>query len=369
MKKNKELRVAIIGCGAIAVDHVEAAKANCGPLELHLCDRNPEAVRALANVVDFDVKVHLDALQIISENEFDIVHVLTPPDSHYDIAKHAVQNRANVLVEKPMTLTLKEAEDLYLLSEKSNRKICAGHSVLYMPCVIKMFELIKTGTLGRVTAVHCFFGHAEPRRTIPYGGVSHWAYNLPGGPLANLISHPASLLVELLGKPDLVNFICDARNLMPYGFSDLLDVSIRTPEGHGSFTISMAHGNSSRYANIECEKGSIYLDLGRQLMIVKSHKGRLGFVSKAFSGIGQGFSFINGTLGVIYKVATKKLRGNPGARGLVAQFYKAIRDDLPSPVSKDNAIGVAEIFEQVLIAGSSKTCYRNSHDKIDTVAG
>lgn len=348
MKNNEKLRVAIIGCGAIAFDHLGAIKANCGPVELHLCDRNPEVAQRLSKALRLDTKFHSDALQLITEEEPDIVHVLTPPDSHYEIAKHALQNRANVLVEKPMTLTLEETKDIFLISEKMNRMICVDHSLLYMECVLKAFEMIRTGVLGRVITVHCFFGHAERKKTIPYGGVSHWAYDLPGGPLANLISHPASLLVALLGKPDSINFICDARNFMPYGFSDLVDVLIQTPKGHGSFTISMAHGDSSRYANIECEKGNLYMDFGRQLMIAKSHKGRLGFISKALSGIGQGFSFISGTLCVIYKVATKKLKTNPGTRELVARFYEAVRSDLPCPVSKDNAIGVATIFEKVL---------------------
>jgi len=348
MKNERRLRVAIIGCGVIASDHIGAITAKCGPVELHLCDKNLEAARTLARKVRLNVPVHEDALQLISEQEFDIVHVLTPPGSHYDIAMHALKNRANVIIEKPMTLTLKETKKLYLLAEEMNQMVCVDHGLLYMECVLKAFELIKSGVLGRVIGAHCFFGHAERKKTIPYGGVSHWAYDIPGGPLANLISHPASLLVELLGKPESIKSISDARNLMPYGFSDLLDVSIQTPIGHGSFTVSMAHGNSSRYVNIECEKGGIYLDLGRQLMIVKSHKGRLGFVSKALSSIGEGFSFINGTMSVIFKVATKKLKRNPGTRKLIAKFYQCIRDGSPPPVSKENAVAVATIFEKAL---------------------
>ena len=348
MKNKRKLRVAIIGCGVIASDHIGAIKAHCGPVELHLCDKKPEAARALEKKLGFDVPIHEDASQLISEQEFDVVHILTPPDSHYNIAKDALQNGANVLVEKPMTLTLEDTEKLYLLSEQTGQKICVDHGLLYMECVLKALEMIKAAILGRVIAVHCFFGHAERRKTIPYGGVSHWAYNLPGGPLTNLISHPASLLVELLGKPESIKSISDARNLMPSGFSDLLDVSFRTSKGHGSFTVSMAHGNSSRYVNIECDKGSIYVDLGRQLTVVKSHKGRLGFISKALSGVGEGFSFINGTLSVIFKVATKKLKRNPGTRKLIAEFYRCTRDGSPPPVSKENAIAVATIFEKVL---------------------
>jgi len=247
-----------------------------------------------------------------------------------------------------MALTLEDTEKLYLLSEQTGQKICVDHSLLYMDCVLKAFELIKTARMGHVIDVHCFFGHAERKNTIPYGGVSHWAYNIPGGPLANIISHPASLLVELLGKPESIKSISDARNLMPSGFSDLLDVSFRTSKGHGSFTVSMAHGNSSRYVNIECDKGSIYVDLSRQLTVVKFHKERLGFISKALGGVGEGFSYINGTLGVIFKVATKRLKRNPGTRKLVEKFYQCVREGSPPPVSKENAIAVATIFEKVL---------------------
>lgn len=348
------MRVAIIGCGTIASDHIGAIEAKCGPLELHLCDKNLEAAQALQKKIKFNAMVHADASKLISKQNFDIVHVLTPPDSHYDLASHAIQNGANVLIEKPMTLTLQETEKLYQLSDEMNRMICVDHSLLYMDCVLKAFEMLKTGILGRVIEVHCFFGHAERRKTIPYGGVSHWAYNLPGGPLVNLIPHPASLLVELLGKPESLKVINDARNLMPYGFSDLLSVLVQSPEGHGSFSISMAHGNSSRYANIECEKGTIYIDLGRQLTIARFHKGRLGFISKALSGIGQGLSFIKGTLSVICKVATKKLKTNPGTRELVARFYQAIRGNLTTPVSKENAVGVATIVGHVIENSKSK---------------
>ena len=348
MQNNEKLRVAIIGCGAIAGAHIEAIKTHCGPVELHLCDLNPESAHRLRKAVDSEAEVHTDVFQLVSDQQFDVVHVLTPPDSHFDIVKHALQSRANVIVEKPMTLTLEDTEKLYLLSEQMGQKICVDHSLLYMDCVLKAFKLIRTAEMGRVIDVHCFFGHAERRNTIPYGGVSHWAYDIHGGPLANIISHPASLLVELLGKPESIKSISDQRNLMPYGFSDLLDVSFRTSKGHGSFTISMAHGNSSRYVNIECDKGSIYVDLGRQLTVVKFHKGRLGFISKALSSVGEGFSFINGTMSVIFKVATKKLKRNPGTMKLIAKFYQCIRNGSPPPVSKENAVAVATIFEKAL---------------------
>lgn len=347
MREKKKLRVALIGCGVIAADHAETLKSKCGPVELHLCDLDTEAAKKLGQRVGIGFEVHKDACKLIAERELDVVHVLTPPDSHFKIASYALQNRSHVFVEKPMALRLSETKELFAVAEKMNRMICVGHSLLFMESVRKAFEIIENNVLGDVIYVHCFFGHAESRKTISYGGVSHWAYRLPGGPLTNLISHPASLLVALLGEPKVISSISNARNLMPYEFSDLLNVSVSTFNRHGSFTISMAHGNSSRYANIECEKGSVYIDLARQLIIVGFHKGRLGFISKALSGIGQGFSFINGTVKVISKVAIGRLKRNPGTRELVARFYDSVRNGLPCPVDKQNAIGVATICEEV----------------------
>ncbi len=367
MELGRKLRVAIIGCGTVALDHLGAVKSKCGRVEVHLCDKNPKAIKRCQALVDDNVQTYLDSYKLISEQQFDVVHVLTPPDSHYDIAKHAIQNHANVLVEKPMALTLRETEDLYFVSERRGRMICVDHSLLYMDCFREAMEVLNKGVLGKIIAVHCFFGHSERKKTIPYGGVSHWSYNLPAGPLMNIISHPASVVVELLGMPDSINVIADARNMMPYGFSDLLDVSIRTEKGYGSFTISMAHGSSSRYANIECEKGGIFVDFARQLLIVRFHKGRLGFISKAFSGISQGVSFIKGTLSVVYKVASKKMKRNPGTRNLVEQFYKAVRNGLPAPVSRDNAIGVATIYEKVLVARDQKSKSKDLCHKISTI--
>jgi predicted dehydrogenase len=354
MKNDTKLCVAVIGCGIIAKDHIGSIRDKCGPVKLFLCDRNTQVASAYKRSLGGDTEVYEDAFRLISENKLDIVHVLTPPDSHYDIARHAIENGANVLIEKPMTLTLAETESLFQLGRKCGKIVCVGHSLLYMECMLKAFGLIKSGKMGRVINVHCFFGYAESKKTIPYGGVSHWAYSIPGGPLINIVPHPASVLVELLGVPEDVKLFSDAQNLMPYGYSDLLDVSIRSPKGHGSFTLSMAHGNSSRYVDIECEKGSMHIDIRWQIFVSKYHKGKLGPLSKKFGGIGKGFSIIKSTLGVIYKVATKQMKSNPGTRELVVRFYQAVREQGVSPIGEANAIGVAKILEHVIAASNQK---------------
>ena len=353
MENSKNMRVGIIGCGVIAKDHLGAIKDSGEQVELHLCDRNIEAAREFEHGFGCNVKMHDNAFKMLSEETFDAVHILTPPNSHYDIAKHATENGANVFIEKPMALSLKETKELYELGKRKGKMVCVGHSLLYMDCIWKATKLLRSGKMGRIISVHSFFGHSEKKKSIPYGGVSHWAYKTPGGPLINLVPHPASVIVGLLGVPEKINILEDARNLMPNGFSDLLDVTIRTSNGHGSFTVTMAHGSSSRYTNIECEKGSIYVDFSKQIMVYKYHRGKFGPLSKKFGGIGLGISFIKSTFGVIYKVATGKMKSNPGTRKLVVMFYQAIRNNGQCPVSKENAVNVAMILEQVIAASKA----------------
>ncbi len=349
MNEQRQLRAAIIGCGLIASDHVSTIKARCGSVDLHLCDNNLAAAKKLKDRFELTAELHTDAMKLLSEEKFDIVQILTPPDSHFELAKRALEMGANVLVEKPMTLTHEETEKLYALAEREQKLLCVGHSLLYMGCVLKALHLIRSGKLGRVISAHCYFGHAEKGKTIAYRGVSHWAYGLPGGPVLNLISHPASVLVELLGKPEEIKCLSRARNCMPYGLPDMVDVRFVGEAGMGGFTISMAHGNADRQLSVQCEKGSIYIDFARQLITVRRTRAKLGFVSKAFGGIGQGWSLIVGTLSVIARVATKRLKRNPGTRELVARFYQAVREDGEAPVTKENALGVAEIVDRALM--------------------
>lgn len=352
MNRKNSLRVAIVGCGVVALDHLETVVSAYKPSELHLCDTNLENARRMSARISNRAVLHENAEELFSGGSLDVVHILTPPDSHYNLAAMALRAGAHVLVEKPMALSVHETEDLFDIAESAGRQVCAGHSLLHMPCVRRAFSLLESGVLGRIISASCFFGHAERRRTIPYGDAGHWAYRIPGGVLTNVVSHPASLIVELIGEPEAMFSHTSARNVMPGGLPDLLQVTIQGRNGYGSFMISMAHGNASRRATIECERGTLDIDLARQLMVWHKHRGRLGPVSKVLGGIGTGLSYVTGTVGNTWKVATKQLKRNPGTRALVLRFYESVHQLGPNPISKENTLAVARIIEHVIESSS-----------------
>lgn len=347
MEQDQKIRVGVIGCGLICYYHIPSLINKCGPVEIHLCDQNIDTANRVNKAFNAKWPIYTNAVKLLTEDKIDVVHILTPPNSHFELAELALENHIHTFVEKPMSLSFEQTQQLYDLSEKYNLMLCGGHSLLYMPCVQKAFQVIKN-ELGPVISVNSFFGHSEKGNTIAYGGVSHWIYKTKGGPLANIISHPASVMVELLGGIRNINTFALQRNFMPDGLKDMVTFSIDTDKGFGTCTLTMAHGNASRYINIECEKGTVYIDLSKQLTIIQK-KGKLGFISKAFGGIDTGLQSIHGTLSVILQMATKKLKSNPGTHELVRQFYKCLRANEPSPVSKENVLAVAKIFDRVLV--------------------
>ena len=80
--------------------------------------------------------------------DYDGYTIATPAKTHFEIAKAIINAQKNLLIEKPMTLSIKEAEQLVLLSEKNKINAMVGHVLLFHPAVKKIKELLKRGDIG-----------------------------------------------------------------------------------------------------------------------------------------------------------------------------------------------------------------------------
>jgi len=110
-------------------------------------DKRPER-RALAERRYPTLKVNEDADAIIDDPAVDAVVVATPVSTHYDLAKRALEQGKHVLVEKPMTRTVTEGEELIELAEKNGLVLMVDHTFIYTGAVRRMKELLDAGELG-----------------------------------------------------------------------------------------------------------------------------------------------------------------------------------------------------------------------------
>jgi predicted dehydrogenase len=143
------LKVGVIGFGYWGPNIVRNFHAQEHSTVVAVCDKSP---KSLARVKSSYPSVHCtgDAQELLLSPEIDLIAVVTPVWTHYDLAKAALENGKHVFVEKPFTTTAAQAEELIALAERKNLKIMVDHTFLFTGAVKRIRQFIDDGTLGKL---------------------------------------------------------------------------------------------------------------------------------------------------------------------------------------------------------------------------
>ena len=145
--EKKALSVGVIGYGYWGPNIVRNFSLQDDSRVSVVCDRHPEALARAAKAYP-SMEVTTDPLQVLRSPDIDIVAVVTPVWTHFELAKAALENGKHVFVEKPFTATSAQAELLIELAERKNLKIMVDHTFLFTGAVRKIKQLIDAGELG-----------------------------------------------------------------------------------------------------------------------------------------------------------------------------------------------------------------------------
>jgi len=195
------LRIAIIGCGKIADQHALAINRIPDSQIVAVCDREILMARQLAE--RFGITQHFsDPVSMLAAAKPDVVHITTPPQSHFSLARTCFEHDCHVYLEKPFTLTPDEAVDLIDIGERRGKKVTAGHNLQFTLEMLEMRRLVKEGFLGgRPIHLESHFSYSLEDTTYigpVLGSRNHWVRQLPGQLLHNIISHGIAKLAEFL---------------------------------------------------------------------------------------------------------------------------------------------------------------------------
>ena len=137
MKRNK-INIAVIGIGYLGKFHLEKFLSHKNCITKWIVDNNlkNENLDIAENIAITD-----DYKDIL--NDIDAVSIVTPTVSHYEIAKYFLSNKKHVLIEKPMTQTVSQAEKLLLLAKKNRVVLQAGHLERFNPVMKKLSQDVK----------------------------------------------------------------------------------------------------------------------------------------------------------------------------------------------------------------------------------
>lgn len=195
------MKYALIGCGRIATNHILAARNN--HLEIAaVCDVLPEAME---NILakhgleqDTSIARYTDYLKMLDEVKPTLVSIATESGIHAQIALDCIDRGIHVIIEKPMAMSIADADEIIRRSEEKGVKVCACHQNRFNVAVQKTRAALEAGRFGRLShgSIHVRWNRNEGYYTqAPWRGT--WAQD--GGCLMNQCIHGIDLLRWMMG--------------------------------------------------------------------------------------------------------------------------------------------------------------------------
>ena len=195
------MNYALIGCGRIAVNHIKAAVNNHLDI-VAVCDPIPEAMESLLSKhgLEKDTSIHRysDYKEMIEAERPILVGIATESGLHAEIALYCIDHGVNVIIEKPMAMSMADAEEIIRRSEEKNVKVCACHQNRFNVAVQETRKALETGRFGKLShgSIHVRWNRNQDYYTqAPWRGT--WAQD--GGCLMNQCIHGIDLLRWMMG--------------------------------------------------------------------------------------------------------------------------------------------------------------------------
>lgn len=344
------MKIGIVGSGMNSDYHINFAKAYAGAEIVGIVDKDELKARECANRHDIK-NVFTTIGQLIEEANPEVVHILTPPKTHFQLAREVIESKRHVLVEKPIALDYAEAEELYKLAEKNGVKLCAMHNHFYDPCMAKANDLVKSGKMGSVVNVESYYGlntRIEAFRGYPVPNALPWLYGLPGGVYQDFMPHSLYVLLEYTGKPIEIKVMEKSYGILPQGMPDEIRVLINGEKAMGTVTISFAAMPHLQIIRIYGTKMMAEVDINTMTIVTHPLSSLPKAAQKATYNLGAAWQLFKSTTVNVINFITGRLKPYQGMKRLIHKFYESIENNSEPPVSKEQALCVIETMDEII---------------------
>lgn len=311
---NKRFKVALVGCGTVAINHTNALKAIDDVDIVALCDIKPERAEALCKKEALNARIFTDYHEMLNTLELDAVHIATPHYLHAEMAIFALEKNINVFLEKPMCITHEEISRILDAEKKSQGKLCVCFQNRFTKAVEHAKRVIDSD--GGIKSVHCsLFWLRDEAYYLNSGWRGKYATE-GGGVMINQAIHTIDLLTMFLGKPEKICATCSNHHLK--GIIEVEDtcegiITFESGKKANFYATTSAHSYNDTLIVIHTENHKISLDLPNIA------------VDGVFTSYENDVQYVG-----------KRCYGN-GHIQLIARFYEALRQNDVMPVTAESA--------------------------------
>jgi len=350
------LKIAIVGCGKIADEHARQVQRIAGSQLVAFLDAEPLMAKQMHERFA-GTKPYADLDQMLSEAKPDVVHITTPPTSHYATALRCIEAGCHVFVEKPFTMDSLEATKLLDAARRRNVKVCVDHNYQFTDPAVRMRELVAGGYLGgapvHIESYYCY-DLGDPTYAKAFlTDTSHWVRSLPGGLLQNIISHGICRIAEFMQSddPEVTAHGATSPLLRSLGETSIVDelrVVVRDESTTAFFTFSSQMRPQCMQLRLFGPKNGLLLDDDHHTLIKLDGKKHKSYLQNFIPPAALSYQLMANALGNVRKFVTGRLNMNEGMRGLIERFYRSIADDQPLPISYREIILTQRIMDSIL---------------------
>lgn len=323
------LRVALVGSGKMGLHHLKAIAASQRATVVGVADPAASADE-LAAVLPAGAIVVGSLEELLRAARPDVVHIVTPPQSHAALAIQAIDAGCHVYVEKPFTPTAEDAKRILDAASARRVTVCAGHQVLFEAPSLAVRERLQD--IGRLVQIESYFAFKMVRRTIT-----------PVEQVKDILPHAVYPVVDQLrrgtGISDAAIEIC-GMSLYAQGEAYVL---LRLGAATAVVLVTLNGRPVEQYQTLVGTNGSLRADY-------------IGGFLDALVGPGTGpgvlltpyrraFHTLTGTT----KGIVRLLRGGsyPGLRTLVREFYESIQNGSATPLPPASILDTVRVCEHV----------------------
>jgi nucleoside-diphosphate-sugar epimerase/predicted dehydrogenase len=344
-KMSKEhIRTALIGCGRISSVHISVLKSLPGVDLVAACDLNERSAREQASRYSIP-GVYTDTERMMSEVRPNVVHLLTPPQTHVSLASIAARHHAHMYIEKPFASNEADARRIVEAAENAGVHVCPGHSQLFDPSFLQACRRIRSGEIGEIVSVRAERGFSY--EAAARSAVIPWSYTYDWGIFDNLMPHSLYVACHFLsnpGEPKVVGF-----NLGRIREAAVEEMRVLIPSASAVAEVSLSLCTSPEVNRVEIvgTRGRIVVDFVTLTVLSAVSNGLPSLVNRFASNFRTAATLTRSGVGVICGVATGRVKRYMGIRGLVAEFYNCLKKSIAPPVLPEDGLLNVRLMDQI----------------------
>jgi predicted dehydrogenase len=254
----------------------------------------------------------------------------------------------NVLVEKPMAITIEEADEMIEASKKNNVKLCVVHQHLFDPHIQRAKRLLETGVLGDIVYAEVKY-YLDNKKMIEEqtNNPEHWVYKLPMSIYGEYTPHLTYLLLSFLNKIDSIQVLENKIDNGTHPATGGLAVQLSSENAIGRLLMFYSMDHEHFTIDIFGTKAVLHINMLDLTITLEKERNLPRVLARMFTTVEQSFRGILETIANIIRITFGKLKRRPGHRNLVKKFIESVQNDEAPPVTGEEGREVVRILKMI----------------------